>query len=677
MNAGLLSDLASGGGSWQLLGSHVGVWESVTVTHAVKRPALGPARAIVVATTALVLINAVAIGLQSPPAGGAAVRALRHLFDAGQHLALGLLLAAVVAALQRVGLGRRGAVIAVGVAATSLAIPLLTSDVSNFAWRVAPSFPKVVHGAVGVGVGVSFSAAVWLGTVPQMPLLRAGLAIVGLVALAANHVLLPADYAGVHLVVTLMGIAVIAAALSRATLPRGWPVVVRVTPWALASSLAAFCVGVWPGTPVVMEILRSDGSVVMPLLARVHAARTRTEAPIPVHSRAWFQPRAAAPPVPPSRVVRLPGPPVVLLLSIDGLRADVVLEGKHDAHMPFLAKLRDGALTFDQARTPGAQTVYTMSSLFSCVYFSQLYWSKHRGNIWPAADETPRFPELLTRARVRTFNVTPAPWLVNDIGVVRGFAEEVHTPPPRGTKYTPAVAITDAFIAQLSKLGDGPAFGFTHYLDTHDGMRRRAAGDTPFEKHLSQLKLVDGELARIDAAVKARGLSERTVLIVTSDHGEGFGQRGVKGHSAHLYDELLRVPLFVRTPTPSAKRVDTPVSVIDLGPTILDLFGLPTPGHCMGETLARFTSKEPPKLTRPIAAEGRQKKMLLLQDRYKVILDDRVNTEEVYDLRSDPKEERNLIAHDEVNAASWVSLARQFFDVHTLKRDGYVVPFRR
>lgn len=652
-----------------------------------EEPSFGPVRGLLVGTLALCLTNALAIAVQRLPRAGVKLRVLRHLLDAGQHLALGLVLIAVLALAQRLGtrrwLGRHGATIATAVAIALLAFPLLSDDVSNFAWRVAPAFPKAIGAAVAVGVGLGFAALAAAGDRVRSRIARAALAAAGLLVLALNHVLLPGGYTGVHLFAALAGVTAIAAALCTAKLPRRWtrlparwPAALQLAPWAATALLVAPALLIWPGTPLVLELLRSEGSVVMPQLARLHAARAGPRAPIPVESRAWFQSRASASDQPPSGAFAAPDRPLVLLLSIDGLRADVLLSKRHDTRAPFLAKLRDSAVSFESARTPGAQTAYTLSSLFSCLHFSQIFWSNASGGIWPDAEDRDRFPTLLSRAGVHTFHVTPAPWMVNSFGVARGFADELHIP-PQGTKYTTATVVTDAIVERLARLGDRPAFGFTHFLDTHAGMRGKAAGATPLEKHLSQLALIDGQIARIDAALEQHGLAQRTILIVTSDHGEAFGERGHFGHSTSLYDELLRVPLMIRAPGARPRRVETPVSVIDLGPTVLDLFGQPTPGRCMGESLAPFVAGASPTLSRPVAAEGRMKKMLLLQNRYKIVLDDQVNTEEVYDLQTDPKEERNLIAHSEVDAASWVSLARQFFDAHTLRRAGYSVPYRR
>ena len=143
-----------------------------------------------------------------------------------------------------------------------------------------------------------------------------------------------------------------------------------------------------------------------------------------------------------------------------------------------------------------------------------------------------------------------------------------------------------------------------------------------------------------------------------------------------MYEELIRVPLFIKIPGVAPRKVNTPVALVDLGPTILDLVGLPTPGYNMGQSLVPFLRGQTPKLNRPILAETRLKKSLVMDDGYKVIIDDRSHTTEVYNLNADPNETRNLYDGPGSPDASRVDLLRFFFDIHTIRRPGYVIPYR-
>src|SRR5690606_36686630 len=97
--------------------------------------------------------------------------------------------------------------------------------------------------------------------------------------------------------------------------------------------------------------------------------------------------------------------------------------------------------------------------------------------------------------------------------------------------------------------------------------------------------------------------NDRSVLtIVTSDHGEGHGQHGWVEHAVHLYDEQIRVPFLVHWPGHAAPghRVATPVGLVDVAPTLLDLVGLPPLAVSDGRSLAAAVRVGPDPPLRPI-----------------------------------------------------------------------------
>jgi len=107
--------------------------------------------------------------------------------------------------------------------------------------------------------------------------------------------------------------------------------------------------------------------------------------------------------------------------------------------------------------------------------------------------------------------------------------------------------------------------------------------------------LYDGEVAETDAAVGRlvdelhdAGLLERTLIVVTSDHGEEFAEHGGRYHGAHLHQEILHVPLLLYAPAllPTGVRRSGPMSLVDLAPTILALTGIPVPGFMTGRSFA-------------------------------------------------------------------------------------------
>lgn len=184
--------------------------------------------------------------------------------------------------------------------------------------------------------------------------------------------------------------------------------------------------------------------------------------------------------------------------------------------------------------------------------------------------------------------------------------------------------------------------------------------------------MVDAQVGRLLRWLDASPLADRTAIVIMSDHGEAFGEHNTTQHSKTLYDELIRVPFLIRAPGVEPRRVQVPVSLIDLGPTVLDLMGQATPAQFMGESLVPFLRGNDVELTRPILAEGRLKQTLVLPDGLKVIVDNQTHSVELYDLTTDPNELDTLA--DTPRLDEPLFLLRKFFEVHT--RPGYKVPYR-
>jgi arylsulfatase A-like enzyme len=178
----------------------------------------------------------------------------------------------------------------------------------------------------------------------------------------------------------------------------------------------------------------------------------------------------------------------------------------------------------------------------------------------------------------------------------------------------------------------------------------------------------------LEAANKL-GLSDRLTEILTSDHGEAFGEHGTRFHATTIYDELLRVPLIIHGPQIRARRIKTPVSLVDIAPTLLDMFQLPTPGEYMGQSLTPLLAGKNFEFSRPIAADSRLKRSIVFPGGWKVIHNERLDATEVYNLKRDPKELKNL--HPLPELEDEVVLLHAFFEQHRLRKDGYEPPYRK
>jgi arylsulfatase A-like enzyme len=366
------------------------------------------------------------------------------------------------------------------------------------------------------------------------------------------------------------------------------------------------------------------------------------------------------------------------VITIDALRADVVVGPEHEALLPSITALKRESVMFTNARSTAPGTSASLAAFFTGKYFSELYWTPIPGNplVCPHDDHSVRFPEILAGRGAATVTFASLSGMLNDTGIARGFTEETFIPGKGG--WATARMVDELLIPRLSRQGPGPLFLYVHYDDAHAPYNSTGPQGTEYERYLREVATVDVEIGRIRGVLAERGLDQRAAFILSADHGEAFGEHGTHYHATTVYDELLHVPLLVHVPGVAPRVVTTPVSLIDLGPTVLDLMGAPTPAVFMGQSLTPYLRGEVPVLSRPIVAEAsRGMRAMVFADGIKAIHNPRVGLHEVYDLKTDPGE-----LHDITTARAALAIQRQdvldaFIAAHELQRPGYVTPFVR
>jgi len=633
-----------------------------------------------VAWCVLALVNQPLIVARLPPAP-AGTRLLHHALDAGGLVALGVL-SLGAARLGQWGLSRlpggrlRGWLSAalLGAAVFAVAMATLGEDLANVAARheVRLSF---VRGVASLALALAFAATLSLRRLSPAPLRLVWL-FVGVAGAAGNAFLLVGDYPAVHLMVAGLAALLVGTAVEGRRLPGPGRLARRGGLGVLAVAGAA-AVLVRPPGDVQRRLLGLPSSVVAPFASRLRPSRggiAFEKVPRELRRSPWFRDRSRHPPVPSTRAFRPSGSPIVLLLTVEAMRADVLERGKYKPVLPELHRLRVASAYFTGARAATSATTTSLASVFTCRYYSSLRWSKLGDSRVTLTDDAPRFPELLAQAGVRTVHLATYGRLRAANGVGRGFQEERWI--PEGPRRS--VEVVDRLLADLDANLRGPYFAYAHFDDSHAPYDRAGKQGKPFDRYVREIGLFDAQLARLRRHLEERGLAERTVLVVAGDHGEAFGEHGTNFHARTVYDEELRVALLVHVPGQPPLETSLPVTLLDLGPTILDLFGVATPGACLGESLAPLVAGEPPRLTRPIGFDtGRRLQGLVFPDGMKTILDLRQGVAEVYDLKTDPEERENLAEGGAPRVEAALEATRLFFEVHRRQDAGYEAPWQQ
>ncbi|MEM6989406.1 MAG: sulfatase [Myxococcota bacterium] len=638
------------------------------------------------------LVNFTA-GLWLRPHAPPGVRLSSQSIDLGRHAAAGLVCVLLVWLWVRFGPRRRwGAWLAFFAATAALGFWLLWEDAAGFAGRTAEStgLPFAVLHPAGI-LGASFAVvAVWWGSrrAVKLPFGWVAGTVVALAAYTLNVRLWQQDNPGIHFFFSMVAAFALGPILARhvPALEERWrSLVAERGVWAGRALLSIWAI--WGVASVALQPtnnIKMDVKAWSPnlLALSMGGGAPKNVAPpdLAVEERSFYVDRTDAPSIPPTKPPIIDNKaPIVILLTVDTFRYDVLGDPKNAESIPTIKALADTGLSFTQARTPGAQTVYTMSAFSSGKYFSQLYWTKYKRSLWLHDDESVHFPQLLTDAGVNTIFVPGAKWFADEYGIFKGFSKGKYRKSKH--KWSHGKSLTKRLNAALKReINNGPMFIYCHYLDPHVPYTRGKMGKEgdAFQRYLSEVELVDTLIASVVKQVKKLGVWDRTILIVSGDHGEAFGEHGVEfHHSVNLYDEMIRVPLVITGRGVKHRELDQLVSFIDLGPTILDIFGVPTPGSYMGQSLVPLMAGEDKELRRPIATEGRKKRMMVFPTGIKIIIDQRADTVEVYDLKADPKELKNLSDTIDLGELNEYRMMQKFWDVHQLKRGDYEPPYRK
>jgi choline-sulfatase len=393
--------------------------------------------------------------------------------------------------------------------------------------------------------------------------------------------------------------------------------------------------------------------------------------------------------------------PDVVLVSIDTLRADAVGVYGGPVPTPTLDGLAAQGVRFDRVFAPAPATAPSHATMFTGQ--DVLHHGLLR-NGQPLPDAAATLAEAFHTGGWHTAGFVSSFVLDHRFGWAQGFDLWDDRIPEQGSTmrkepYPGAFWSAERFAgfdrratvttqAAIEWLRDAPEpfFLFVHYFDPHAPyapprpyLRRTARIDVPLDdravqgvsadqlerliqRYHGEVLYTDDSLGALLAAVASRARDRSTLVVVTADHGEGLGQHGWIEHATYLYDEQIRVPWILSWPgqLPAGHEVHTPVGLVDLAPTILDLVGLPPLPGADGRSLAASARGGADPVPRPLFGDrhlvaeetgwGHGVLSSVRTPAWKLIRSSD-GTEQLFDLAADPRELHDL-RHERADVAA-------------------------
>jgi arylsulfatase A-like enzyme len=342
-----------------------------------------------------------------------------------------------------------------------------------------------------------------------------------------------------------------------------------------------------------------------------------------------------------------PAPPApaprhnIVLISVDAMRADHLgAYGYPRPTSPVLDAFAATAARFEWAMTSCPATRCSIPSLFSGRFPTPLRATR---------DAAPDLASVLRTEGWDTVAIACCGRFALGTRELAGFttvdasADAVRMQRPGQSN---ADIVSTAAVEWLQRRGTAshgaaPFLMWLHFYDPHHPYRAPEAptrfGDDDVDRYDAEIAFTDQQIGRVLAAIDPA----TTIVAITADHGDEFGEHGIRFHARSLYNQVVRVPLLVRYPAAAPAVVATPVSIVDVMPTLLELVGVQAPGGMNGRSFAAaLRGGSPP--ARPILMELvpdntiSRNAAAIASGTWKLIWDRRANAYSMFSLTDDP-----------------------------------------
>ena len=344
----------------------------------------------------------------------------------------------------------------------------------------------------------------------------------------------------------------------------------------------------------------------------------------------------------------------ILIITLDTTRADRLgCYGYLKAGTPNLDALAAGGVRFENATCQVPLTGPSHCSLFTGAY--PFVHQVHNNASYVLPPEVQTLAETLKAAGRTTAAFVGSFSVDSRFGLGRGFDvydDDFASGQP--FKSLNAERRADEVFAPFARWLDehkaNRFFAWVHFFDPHipydppSPYKERFASD-PYD---GEIAFMDEHVGKIVGKLRDNGILQRTLIIIAGDHGEAFGEKEEMGHGVFLYEPTMRVPLifYAENRLPRGQVVGSRVRLIDIPASVLDMLGLPGLKDSQGTSLVPYIQGKRKddqssyiETYYPRENYGWSELVGLLRGEWKYI---RAPREELYDIKRDPKEEKNL-----------------------------------
>ena len=341
----------------------------------------------------------------------------------------------------------------------------------------------------------------------------------------------------------------------------------------------------------------------------------------------------------------------VLIITVDTLRADALSIYGSNLRSNFFEQLASKSVVFDRAYTTAPITLPAHTSLLTGLY-PPAHGVRNNGT-YRASPQLELLSEIAQKNGLSTAAFVGAFPLASQFGLNQGFQlyDDTFSVSPKDTTFIYAERNAETVRTNaeswLSKVSGKPFFLWMHLFDPHHPYLTHDPSSAA-HPYLQEVQYVDQQLVLFFDFLRSRNLLANTAVVITSDHGEAFGEHGEVSHSIFLYNTTLHVPLLISIPGVQPQRRGEVARLVDVYPTILEIMKWPALKHVDGQSLMPLLRGQtlPPAEsyaeTLAPALDFGWSPLYSLQTRDSKFID--APKPEFYNLQKDPKETRNLIS---------------------------------